>query len=249
MAGGIVAALAFLTRLPVGRLPGADGGAERGVTWFPLVGAVVGAVVATVAIVAGVVLTPLVAASLAVAAGMAVTGAFHEDGLADTADGFGGGWTVDERLRIMSDSRLGTYGVAALVVSIVVRIGAVAALDGLEPGRILALVVGAHLLARTWMVVTLVAARPVKTSGLASTVRARAARRQAAVAAIAWAAVGLAASGPTAFALMSGAGLVLVGLVLVLAYRRVGGVTGDVLGTVEQVGEIGALVAASSLAS
>ena len=66
-------------------------------------------------------LPPYVAAALGVTAGLLATGAMHEDGLADTVDGFGGGHTVERRLEIMADSRTGAYGVAALVMILVIR--------------------------------------------------------------------------------------------------------------------------------
>ena len=78
--------------------------------------------------------TPLLAATLAIAVQLIVTGAFHEDGLADVADGFGGGQDRASRLHIMTDSRLGTYGAAVLVLSLLIRIGALATLLDMEGG-------------------------------------------------------------------------------------------------------------------
>ena len=108
---GLLGALQFLTRVPI-RLP-QPVPHERALPWFAVAGALIGAAVGAIAVGLGEVLPPAVAAALAVVAGLLITGAFHEDGLADVADAFGGGWTVDERLRILKDSRHGTYGVAA----------------------------------------------------------------------------------------------------------------------------------------
>ena len=110
---------------------------------LPLAGLVVGAVGALVYAVAhrlGVPAWP--AAALAIAATLAVTGCLHEDGLADTADGFGGGATRERKLDIMRDSRIGVYGVCALAVSILIRAGALASLA--DPGWVAWALLAAH---------------------------------------------------------------------------------------------------------
>ena len=122
---GFVAAVQFLTRVPVRTKRPSD--LSAAVVWFPVVGALVGAAVGVVAAVLGEVVPMPVAATVAVLAGVLLTGAFHEDGLADTADAIWGGWTRERRLEILKDPRHGTYGVAALAGSIVVRVVAVGA--------------------------------------------------------------------------------------------------------------------------
>ncbi|MFV2092887.1 MAG: adenosylcobinamide-GDP ribazoletransferase, partial [Hyphomicrobiales bacterium] len=115
----IAAAIGFLTRIPVPTHPPAM---PRPLRAFPLAGALVGAVGAgflALSLAWG--LPPLVAAIAALSAIILVTGGLHEDGLADVADGFGGGKTIDDKLRIMRDSTLGTYGVLALIVSLALR--------------------------------------------------------------------------------------------------------------------------------
>eukprot|EP01036_Dinobryon_divergens_P001291 gene1291-1683_t len=140
---GPLAALQFLTRLPV-RLRRAPDMAAM-VVWFPLAGAVIGALAGGVGALAFQWTAPLVAGALAVTVGLLVTGAFHEDGLGDIADAFGGGYTVERRLEIMKDSRHGTYGVAAMSASIVVR---VVALGSMPSGATLfASAVAAHVIA------------------------------------------------------------------------------------------------------
>ncbi len=126
-------AIVFLTRLPP-HVVGADTHEapdfRRGARVFPLVGALIGLAGGVVLIVAAFLgMPPLVSAGLAVAATMMLTGALHEDGLADTADSFGGS-TRERRLEIMDDSRVGTYGAAALVLSILLRVAALAAIPG-----------------------------------------------------------------------------------------------------------------------
>ena len=121
-------AVQFLTRIPI-RLRAAPNLAAC-VPWFPVVGGAIGALIG--ALVAGLmeVVPSTVAAAIGIVVGVLITGAFHEDGLADTADAFGGGWTVERRLEILKDSRHGTYGVAAISSSIVLRIVALGAVAG-----------------------------------------------------------------------------------------------------------------------
>ena len=121
---GFFGAVQFLTRVPVRRAGAAD--TATIVVWFPVVGALVGALAGGVAAGLGHLVPTAVAAAVGVLVGVLVTGAFHEDGLADTADAVAGGWTVERRLEILKDPRHGTYGVAALCGSIVLRVVAVA---------------------------------------------------------------------------------------------------------------------------
>ena len=104
-----------------------------------------------------------VAAAVAVLFGVLLTGAFHEDGLADTADAVAGGWTVERRLEILKDPRHGSYGVAALSGSIVLRIVAVASLG---PAAAFAGLVAAHTLGRGAAVVTMGVAPVARADGL-----------------------------------------------------------------------------------
>src|SRR5690606_10536778 len=123
------------------------------VPWFPIAGALIGAAVGGIAVGMSELVPPLVAGAVAVGAGVLVTGAFHEDGLADVADAFGGGWTVERRLEILKDSRHGTYGVAALATSIVVRVACAAAI--LTPAALFTAFVAAHTLGRSAAVVAM----------------------------------------------------------------------------------------------
>src|ERR1700690_1808876 len=121
-------ALRFLTIVPV---PSSDAASapdwlSRCAKYFPVVGIGVGIASAAVLLLAGRIWGPVVASLLAVAASIAVTGALHEDGLADTADGLGGGSSVEKRLAIMKDSRIGAYGTLALAFSISLRVTALA---------------------------------------------------------------------------------------------------------------------------
>jgi adenosylcobinamide-GDP ribazoletransferase len=125
----LACAVQFLTRLPVPLHGDFEPGlVTRAARYFPLVGQAVGLVSAAAWLAASQLWPPALAAVAAVAASIVVTGALHEDGLADTADGLGGGASPERRLEIMKDSRIGTYGVLALGLITALRIGALATL-------------------------------------------------------------------------------------------------------------------------
>jgi adenosylcobinamide-GDP ribazoletransferase len=239
---GLLGAVSFLTRVPVG------GGERRPeelagfVPWFPVVGAGVGLAVAATYAASRMLLPPLPAATLAVVAGIGLTGAFHEDGLGDTADAFAGGWDRDSTVRILKDPRLGTFGVLAVAASLLLRVGAVAAL---APGAALAALPAAHALSRAAAVATMAALPAAGGSGLSASYLRALSRRRALAGAAAGVAVALALLGVTA--LWAAAAAALAALLLGrLALRRIGGVTGDVLGAVQQLGEILVLLAAAA---
>jgi adenosylcobinamide-GDP ribazoletransferase len=219
---GFLGAVSFLTRVPAG---GGVRGAEElagSVPWFPVVGAGVGLAVAGVYAGASQLLPPLPAATLAVVAGICLTGAFHEDGLGDTADAFAGGWDRDGTVRILKDPRLGTFGVLAVAASLLLRAGAVAAL---APAAALAALPAAHALSRAAAVGVMTTFPAAGETGLGASYVLALSRRRA----LAGVAAGLAVA------------LALLGVV---AVRRLGGVSGDVLGAVQQLGEMLVLLAA-----
>src|ERR1700683_1461312 len=124
------ASILFLTRLRYGPAMPLDGAAVARAAWaFPIAGILVGLIGAVVYLFAHRLgLPPWPSAALSVAATMAVTGCLHEDGLADTADGFGGGRTRELKLQIIHGRRNGGYGVCALTLSILLRVSAIASL-------------------------------------------------------------------------------------------------------------------------
>lgn len=162
----VPAALRFLSRLPV-RLPAepAEDGPpdlDRLGPALPLAGAVLGLIAASVLVVAhGIGLGDFLAATLAVTVLVAITGALHEDGLSDVADALGG-WTVERRLAIMKDSRVGAFGVCALILAFALRIGALAGLLAAGPAVAAAGLVAAVAVSRLaglWMLAALPFAR------------------------------------------------------------------------------------------
>lgn len=239
----LLAALQFLTRVPIGlrREPTL----AKTVAWFPVAGAMVGAAVGGVAAGMWHLTSPLIAAAVAVAVGLLITGAFHEDGLGDVADAFGGGWTIERRLEILKDSRHGTYGVAAICTSIVVRIISLGALPG--PLDMFTAAVAAHTMARVAAVGLAGSMQLATNTGLGadygrSTTPLRAGVGCAAGIAITVVAIGWWAAPLTAATVVAAAG---TGL---LARRKIGGISGDVLGAAEQVAECLCLVVVGGLA-
>ena len=234
-------AWAFLTRLPGGLHPNSDRELGRSVGWFPAVGAVVGALSGALYWALHGPLGAPIAAVVAIAASAATTGGFHEDGLADTADALGGS-TRARRLEIMKDSRLGAFGVLALVLSTLVRVFAVSSLAPVD--GLVALVV-AHMLGRSTAVATMVLVPAAGNSGLGHSYTEHLVRAWTTVAVIASSAVA-ASLGPAGAVSVLGAAAGAVAVVLI-ARRAFGGTTGDVLGAIEQVGEMAVLVAAAGL--
>jgi adenosylcobinamide-GDP ribazoletransferase len=239
----LLAALQFLTRVPI-RLR-REPSLPATVAWFPVAGAIIGAAVGGAAAGLWFVVPPIVAASVAVAVGLLITGAFHEDGLGDIADAFGGGWTIERRLEILKDSRHGTYGVAAICTSIVIRMIALGSLPG--PWAMFTGAVAAHTMGRVAAVAMAGTMRLATHSGLGAdygrgTTRTRAAVSVAAGIAITTLAVGWWST------VLTGAALVAVLATGTLARRKIGGISGDVLGATEQVAECLCLVALSAQA-
>jgi adenosylcobinamide-GDP ribazoletransferase len=226
-------AVGFLTRLPIGggELTAAE--LSRAAGWFPAVGLLVGGVMAGMRALAGLVLDPLPATILALLAAVLVTGAFHEDGLADAADAMGAHATRARKLEILRDPRVGTFGALALVFAVALSLAALAPLDDGHFSR--AAVVG-HVLGR-WSTLpqslALPAARP---GGSGALVRVGP--------------IGLAAG--TCFAvatalvaggLVAGTAALTVACAVVVvggwsALRALGGVSGDTFGAVNKVVEV-----------
>jgi adenosylcobinamide-GDP ribazoletransferase len=243
--GEFSASIHFLTRLPLPRheVAGAAGANLAQAVWaFPFAGFVVGLVGALAYLVADrLVLFSWPAAALAVAATLFVTGALHEDGLADTADGFGGGDTHERKLEIMRDSRIGTFGVCALIISLLVRTDAIASLT--EPVLVAPALIAAHVGARAVLPFVMFLLPAARTDGLAFAAGVPSGVGVAIAAALGFLALlfclGL---GHALVALVALA--IVVALMSWLAMRQIGGQTGDVLGAVEQVSEVVILLVA-----
>ena len=233
-------AWAFLTRLPCGAHPAGDPALGKSVPWFPVVGAAIGLLVGLAYAGGNELFSPMTAAVIAIALGIAVTGAFHEDGLADTADSLGG-YNSEQRLEIMKDSRVGTFGVLALVLSVFAR---VVALAQLRSGDGLLSLILAHTVGRSVATMVMTSESAAR-DGLGQSYAQHLHRPK--VLATGVAVVGSAtALGPAAMTGYLTASTLAIFLVI-LARRAYGGMTGDVLGAIEQLGEIAVLIAAARL--
>ncbi|MEO3432471.1 adenosylcobinamide-GDP ribazoletransferase [Inquilinus sp. CAU 1745] len=233
----ILAAAIFLTRLPLrwrGEWPpGLHASAQRA---FPIVGAGTGLAGGAVYFVAhGVGLPPVLAAIAAVAVQALLTGALHEDGLADMADGLGGGRDRNRKLEIMRDSRIGSYGAIALMLGLAARIGAIAAIG--DPAATAAALVASGAASRALLPFLTRHFDPARRDGIAAT-----AGRPAL--GIALTAGGLAILAAVV-AIGIGAGLAAIAVAAAAAFgvawiarRQLGGYTGDVLGAAQQAAEI-----------
>lgn len=231
-----MAAIIFLTRLPV-RFPGVmpDDLHGRAIGWFPLVGALIGLAGAAVHAGATMVgLPPMLAAPIAIAAMLLLTGALHEDGLADVADGFGGGRDRAAKLEIMRDSRVGTFGAAALVLSLGVRAVALAYLA--TPVAVVAALVAAGAGSRAALPAVAGWLDPARSDGLAAS-QGRPKGSRVLMALGFGLAVPLLVLGGDALPVLA-AGAVAALAMAALARRQIGGYTGDVLGAVQQMVEI-----------
>jgi adenosylcobinamide-GDP ribazoletransferase len=244
LAADVAAALLFSTRLPLPRAAAITGADIARASWaLPVAGAVVGLMAAVVYWLARETgLPPLVAAGLTVAASLVATGCLHEDGLADVADSFGGG-TRERKLEIMRDSRIGTYGVCALFMSLLLRTGALAAIA--DPALAAPVLVATHMAARSHMAPFMRLVPPARADGLSVGVGAppRASAMAALIIGVAALGIGL---GPTAGV----CAIVLLAAEFAflrwLCIRQIGGQTGDVLGALEQMGEVTILLVAAA---
>jgi adenosylcobinamide-GDP ribazoletransferase len=248
-------AVQFLTRVPVPLLDGlgsavVQAGLVRAVAWFPLVGTLVGAT--TAAIIAGAaMLWPLpVAVLLALAAEARLTGAFHEDAVADFCDAFGGGITADDVRRILKDSRIGSYGALGLGLAVALRAALLMALPwAAQPWLAAAATVASACFGRLLVVALMASVAPAPAgNGLAKDIGSGVGFGTLAAGLV------LSAPGLAAFALRLPAALaaacVTAGLFLWwfrgMLVRRIGGSTGDGLGFAAYVGQVLLLLAAAA---
>ena len=230
---GFKSAVGFLTRVPVNVGHLEHGSLARAVRWFPAVGALIGVSVGGTYLSLHDLFGSLVAASLAVLVGVAVTGAFHEDGLADVADGIGA-TDPEDRVRIMKDPRLGTYGVFAAAGSLLVRVAALATMDAWTG---FAFCVCAHAVARA-AAVGLMRTSSMGPDGLGAAYVKELSDNDAAMAIASGMLLGALAAGP--WVMPAGAVALLTAAVMGRRARRsLGGISGDYLGATEQLVEIG----------
>lgn len=242
-------AVQFLTLVPV-RSPATldDDWLLRAAKYFPVVGACIGLFSALVLFLASIAWSGIVPALLAVAVSIALTGALHEDGLSDTADGLGGGRSVQARLDIMKDSRIGVYGTLVLGLGVALRVGALASLPPLVG---MAALFAAHSAARFPPIIVL---RTLKHTGDPASAKVSYLGRPVSGGEVLFGAlvVLLALLPLAAWSIPAALVALLLGALPViwlcrLARRLVGGYTGDILGAVEQVFEIGFMLGVAAV--
>ncbi|MBV8753884.1 MAG: adenosylcobinamide-GDP ribazoletransferase [Hyphomicrobiales bacterium] len=242
--GDLIVAMGFYTRLPFQHNRVSSGEDLAAASWAaPVAGVVVGAtgvLAYWLAHAAG--LGPLMAAGLTIVATLLVTGGLHEDGLADTADAFGAGATPQTRLAIMRDSRIGTFGACALVLSFGLRWAAVASLVG--PARVAAALIAAHAAARAMPPLLMRVVPPARPDGLSAAAGLPPAESVAAAALLGLAALLLGLGFGRWLIAVALLGVCLLGIRW-LALNKIGGQTGDVLGALEQICEIVVLLVAA----
>jgi adenosylcobinamide-GDP ribazoletransferase len=237
--GYFFAALRFFTRLPVPAWVGHS--AEQlnhAARWFPAIGWIVGGVGAGVTLAAAQFWPPTLAVLLGMAATLLVTGAFHEDGLADTIDGFGGGWTREQTLTIMKDSRIGSYGAIGIGMALLLKCSALGHLLAVLPApTFVAALVAGHALSRLASTALIRWLDYARDEGKAKPLATRLGGGEFVFAALSGLAPCLWL--PPAQATVA---LALVALVTLLAARkfvqRLGGYTGDCLGATQQLAEL-----------
>lgn len=252
-ARAVVAAFAFMTRIPVGRLIHyREGDLERATIWFPLVGVAVGATGSMPFLLFSDWWSPTVLAFLSVLMTILATGAFHEDALADSIDGFGGGWNRGQILEIMKDSRVGSYALVGMIVVIGLKVALLTQLQA-APDRpawsvllppTASTLIAAHVLGRG-MCVALIAvlpyARPAAVAGERQSAgrpfvngvgRVRGGATIGLTFVLTWTLLGW-------FSILVIAFSVLITAVAGLYFkRRIGGITGDALGAANQIVEL-----------
>ncbi len=238
--------IGFLTRLPVGNIDHARGLADA--AWaFPVAGVIVGGFGAAVLHIDGIIGLPIWCGSfLAIAVMTLVTGALHEDGLADVADGFGGGAVATRKLEIMRDSRIGSYGVLALIFSVGLRVAALSAF--VRPDLAAAVLMSSAILSRATLPAMMHVLPMARDDGLAH----GAGRPTQATAGVSLAL----GAGAALFILQPHLMTVLIVLsaaaagaaaIAILAKRQIGGQTGDVIGAAQQVSETAVLLTAAAM--
>lgn len=233
-------ALQFLTRLPVAPQSAySESRFSASVRHYPLAGLIIGVLAALVFAFASRYLPHVIAVLLSTAVIMLLTGAFHEDGLADTFDGIGGGSTPEKSLAIMKDSRIGVFGMAALWVALAVKVSSLNSMDG---ALVIASLVSAHCMSRWSSVIAIASSKYVRDEGTGKPTAAGISAPALLYASIIGISpmIALYLLWSPAIAVGAGVGLLFGHALIRWFYQpKIGGYTGDCLGAVQQVSELG----------
>ena len=227
----IKVAFAFMTRIPISHGP--EISLMRAARWFPLVGAFVGSISAASYYFAYGPLGQDVAAAFALLTSILITGAFHFDGLADVADALVGGWNPEDRMRILKDSRHGTYGVVAIAMQLIMQF---ALIKSMEPRTAIAALVVSHTMARLVPIYLMLTKAAPGGAGMGASYAREVKLKDVALAKILtliliWPIIGI--SSILYLALL----VIPNGIFLLYVRRKIGGIVGDVLGAAAQISE------------
>jgi len=233
-------AITLLTRIPIGSIKGeVPAISVTGWVW-PIIGLLIGLASGGVYLLGSYLnFPPPISALLSISISILLTGGLHEDGLADVADGFGGGHTKERKLEIMRDSRVGTYGILALIISVGFRVITVACFT--EPLVAFSAILLTSAISRTAMILALSFMPVARNDGMGHTASDKSNQK------IAYIALGIMSVGmiPIGFVISFSIFVILIiscTLFGWVAIRQIGGQTGDVLGTMQQIAEVTTLL-------
>ncbi|HVZ03465.1 adenosylcobinamide-GDP ribazoletransferase [Hyphomicrobium sp.] len=240
-------ALQFLTQVPAGSIDDwPPDWLARSAKYMPFIGAVIGLIAGTVLVASAIFFPEPLPTVIGLAVAIGLSGAMHEDGLADTVDAFGGGKTRERRLEIMKDSRIGTYGALGLIVVLALKGAALVAVDPVSAASVL---IAGHAGARLAAVMAMSMLPHAGINTKISHKRSELTMGEVALAAILGLTPGLIVLHLQTFAIATLFAFVAAALVAALARKKIGGYTGDVLGAVEQVYETVFFMFAAALIS
>ncbi|MFM7542512.1 MAG: adenosylcobinamide-GDP ribazoletransferase [Actinomycetales bacterium] len=236
MLNDLKVALAFLTRIPINHGPQIS--LRRSAALFPLIGAFIGLIGGLVFYLSSAILPPLVSASISILVTVAITGAFHLDGLADICDGLIGGWNREERLKILKDSRHGTYGVAAISLQLILQ---VCLLSALSPRDGLFTLIVLHTLSRVVPIFLMLIPATSGHDGMGASVSREIGAREPLVGSLITVLLIAPIMGLN-FLLLSVILLLTLSIFALWVIRKIGGMVGDAFGAGEQISETMILV-------
>lgn len=231
MLNDLKVALAFLTRIPINHGPQIS--LRRSAALFPLVGALIGLIGGLVFYLSSAILPPLVSASISILVTVAITGAFHLDGLADICDGLIGGWNREERLKILKDSRHGTYGVAAISLQLILQ---VCLLSALSPRDGLFTLIVLHTLSRLVPIFLMLIPATSGHDGMGASVSREIGVREPLVGSLITVLLIAPIMGLN-FLLLSAILFLTLSIFALWVIRKIGGMVGDAFGAGEQISE------------
>lgn len=229
----LLVAIQFFTRVPIHLQNFEEQELNQAAKFFPLIGLFVGSVSALVYVISNLVLPLSLAVIISMAASILLTGAFHEDGLADMADGFGGGWGKAKILEIMVDSRVGSYGAIALVMTLLLKHQTLVSLSNTY---IPACLIAGHTVSRLFPLFVMRQLPYVKTNGKSKPLATKLTHNQLIIAVIFAATPLLLLPMYCWIAILASA--VTWRFLSKLMHRKIGGYTGDCLGAVQQLTEL-----------